>query len=150
LKDPCPRARVAFQKKKKARPMSTRREFAVIAFLMMHAPGFALAEDALMGTYRGAYEVSNNSPSSRGGVMDVHVIFEITRVEGDVVGGTWILGEGACRGEYKIEGTLRDGVMALETAPGVVRGCGGSKIHLRVADGKLAGKFGWKETLLSR
>lgn len=71
------------------------------------AAGFAFAQDSLVGSYRGSYEVQG------GRVARFGITLAITSVEGGRVKGTGTLHDGPCRGSYPVEGFVKDAAIGL-------------------------------------
>jgi hypothetical protein len=65
--------------------------------------GAAVAQDALVGTYKGSYEVQSTKGHHRFGVTRA-----IASVEAGRVKGTATLHDGPCQGSYPVEGMVQD------------------------------------------
>jgi hypothetical protein len=82
-----------------------------LLFALSAVAGAAFAQSALVGTYRGSYEVDSKGRQRFG------VTLAIASVEGGKVKGTATLHDGPCRGSYPVEGFVKDtaiGVRALQ------------------------------------
>jgi hypothetical protein len=84
------------------------------------AAGVAFAQDALVGSYNGSYEVESKGRQRFG------VTLAIASVEDGKVKGTATLHDGPCRGSYPVEGFVKGtgiGVRAIQKG-GAAGDCG--------------------------
>jgi hypothetical protein len=67
----------------------------------------SVAQEAITGTYNGNIEVTTNRPQRWG------VTIAINSVEDGKVKGIGTIQQGPCRGEYPIEGTVKDNAIGV-------------------------------------
>lgn len=118
-----------------------------VAFLTLAAlPAALCAQDSILGTYNGNYEVRS---SNRAPYVGVSVV--ISSVEGGVVKGTGSRSTGSCRGEVPLEGTLKDRAIVLRAAEkgGRADDCGFT-FRGNVEGSTLVGKLGDREITLRK
>jgi hypothetical protein len=110
-----------------------------IAFaVMISGSAGALAQDSIAGTYNGNYEVYN-----RAGKQTYGVTLVINSVEDGKVKGTATYHQGSCRGDYPVEGTLKDGVVGVRaTAKGGPSGDCSFGFKGKVDGNRLVGNMG--------
>jgi hypothetical protein len=72
------------------------------------ASATAVAQESVAGTYNGNYEVSTPRGHQRWGVT-----LTISNVEGGKVKGIATLQQGPCRGDYPVEGVVKNGVIGV-------------------------------------
>ena len=110
-----------------------------VAFVAMTcASAAALAQDSLAGTYKGDYEVYGSGGQRRFGVTLV-----ISGVEDGKVKGTATLHQGNCRGDYPVEGSVKDGVIGVRsTTKGGPSGDCGFGFKGKVDGNRLVGNMG--------
>jgi len=68
----------------------------------------ALAQESIVGTYKGSFEVHTNI-----GMMPVGVSLVISGVDDGKVNGVATLGGRGCAGDYPVEGTLKGSEIAV-------------------------------------
>ena len=96
------------------------------------------AQESLAGTYKGDYEVYGSGGQRRFGLTLV-----IDSVEDGKVKGTATLHQGACRGEYPVEGSVKDGVIGVRaTQKGGSAGDCGFGFKGKVDGNRLIGNMG--------
>jgi hypothetical protein len=100
--------------------------------------GSVFAQESLVGKYTGNYEVATPRGNFRVGVTLV-----IDGVEDGKVKGAATLHQGNCRGDYPLEGTVKDEVIGLRsTAKGGPAGDCGFGFKGKVEGNRLVGNMG--------
>jgi len=98
----------------------------------------AAAQDSLAGTYKGDYEVYTSGVQRRLGMTLV-----ISEVEDGKVKGTATFQQGPCRGDYPVQGRVRDGVIGIvSTTKGGASGDCSFGFKGKVDGNRLVGNMG--------
>jgi hypothetical protein len=98
----------------------------------------AFAQASIAGTYNGDYEVYGSGGQRRFGITLV-----INSVEDGKVKGSATLHQGSCRGEYPVEGTVKDDVIGVRsTAKGGTAGDCSFGFKGKVDGNRLVGNMG--------
>jgi hypothetical protein len=118
-----------------------------VAFVAVScASAAAVAQDSLVGTYNGNYEVSTPGGHQRWGVT-----LTISNVEEGKVKGIATLQRGPCRGDYPVEGVVKNGVIGVSaTAKGGPSGDCSFAFKGKVDGTRLVGNMGKYEVELRR
>jgi hypothetical protein len=118
---------------------------AIVLSAIFSVPAVGIAQDSLVGKYNATY-------SSEGiNARPISVTIVISSVEGNVVKGTGIRGDKSCRGEYPLEGTLKDNQIRLRaTTKGGPGGDCSFGFTGTVEGNSLAGRYGNRELQFSK
>jgi hypothetical protein len=118
----------------------------IAVIVMTCASAAAVAQDSLEGTYNGNYEVYN-----RAGKQSYGATLVLNKPEEDKVKGTATLHQGNCRGEYPVEGTVKDGAIGLRaTAKAGLAGDCSFGFKGKVDGNRLVGNMGKYEVVFRK
>ena len=88
----------------------------------------------------GTYEADVSGITVDGRPWYQRVTLAITSAENGKIAGKYNVPKYSCAGDYLIEGSVKENHLELTTSPGVLRGCGNTKIVLTVDGTRLVGK----------
>ena len=118
-------------------------EAGVAMFLLS---SLSFAQESLLGTWNGSFEVVTATSRK----INIPVKLDITRAENGKLTGKVLRGVGSCMGENSVDGTYDGAKVEVKVAEGVIRGCGNSTMNLSAQGGKLVGKWGERDLVLSK
>jgi hypothetical protein len=117
-----------------------------LLFALSAAAGVALAQDGLVGTYNGSYEVQSTKGHLRFGIT-----LAIASVQDGKVKGTGTLQDGPCRGSYPVEGFVKDGAIGVRAIEkGGAAGDCGFGFKGKIEGNRLIGNLGKFEVVLRK
>ena len=117
--------------------------FGIAAFLFS---SWSFAQESPLGIWSGSFEVVIDGRRT----INVPVRLEITTAENGKLAGKVTRRGGSCQGENSVDGTYEGGKVEVKVAEGAIRGCGNSTIDLSAQGGKLVGKWGARDLVLSK
>jgi hypothetical protein len=113
---------------------------------MLCAVGVAFAQDSIVGSYNGNYEVQTIRGQQRWGVT-----LAIASVEDGKVKGTATLHQGGCQGSYPVEGSVKGNVIGVRaTEKGGPAGDCSFGFKGKVEGNRLVGNMGKYEVELRK